>query len=104
MKIFDFTQNEISCKHLLTVFLGLWCLLWAFEGLIALNICNYSCFLSSNCYVIVIEKNESYMIRAFEKKSCRTECESESFESWSENYSEHILYIKNNKRVMFCIM
>ena len=63
---------------LITGFLGLRCLLWVFEDLIALNICNYSCFLNSNCYVIFIEKNELYMIRAFEEKGFRIECKSES--------------------------
>ena len=34
------------------------------------------------------------MIRAFEEKGFRIECKSESFESWSDNHSEHTLYIK----------
>ena len=35
------------------------------------------------------------MIRAFEEKGFRIECKSESFKSWSDNHSEHTLYIKN---------
>ena len=64
-----FTQNEISCKHPLTItaFLGLWCILWALEDLTALKICNYSCFLISNCYVIVIEKNDLYIYEFLRK-------------------------------------
>ena len=34
------------------------------------------------------------MIRAFEEKGFRIESKKESFESWSDNHSENILYIK----------
>ena len=49
-------RTHANTLLIITGFFGLWCLLWAFEGLIALNICNYSCSLNCNCYVIVKEK------------------------------------------------
>ena len=54
----------------------------------------------ANCYMIFIEKNESYMIRVFEEKGFRIECKSESFKSWSQNPSEHSYISKINKRVI----
>ena len=66
-------KSHVNTLLLITAFLGLWGLLSAFEELIALNIWNYFCFLNSNCYAIVIEKNEPYMIRVFEEKGFRIE-------------------------------
>ena len=51
--------------------------------------------------MIVIEKNEWYMTRAFEEKGFRMECKSESFEFWSDNHSEHTLYKKILKKNSF---
>ena len=41
------------------------------------------------------------MIRAFEEKGFRIECKKESFESWSDNHSENILYIKIQQKNSF---
>ena len=52
---------------LITAFLGLWYIFWAFEDLIALSICKYFCFFISNCYVIVIGKNDSHIYEFLRK-------------------------------------
>ena len=50
-------KSHVNTFLLITASFGSWCLLWASADLVTLNICNYSCFLNSNCYVIVMEKN-----------------------------------------------
>ena len=62
-------RTHANTLLIITGFLGLWCLLWAFEDLIALNIYNYSYSLNSNCYVIVIEKMSGIRYELLRKKA-----------------------------------
>ena len=91
-------KSHLNTLLLITAFLSFWCLLWAFEHLIALNICYYSFFFNSNCYVIVTEKNESYMIQFLRKKVLEQNVKV-SLLNPGQRIPVNTLYIwKNNKR------
>ena len=73
VKIYDIFRNEISYKHPLTYNSFPW-LVVLIKGIWRPHCPKHLqlfLFFEFKCYVILIEKNESYMIRAFEEKGFR---------------------------------